>query len=143
MSRSVIRLRYFVSTILSTYKAITRPILQYASTILSPIVSNTRIQKKSDITKHSSTHRNMLHTRHKHTPLAWRNTNTIPSHPLTTIRITNQTIVTAPHPSTSSSRQHPDSRTNCIQQHQIHQHTPVAHTFIGCYLHIIYRFIYY
>ena len=55
--------------------------------------------KTTDSTKHSTTHCNRWHARHKHTPLAQRNTSTTPAQLLITTCITNQTKVTASHTS--------------------------------------------
>ena len=71
---------------------------------------------------YTTTHCNRLYTRHKHTALARRNTNTTPAHSLTTTRITNQTKVTALHTPTSSTYKTDNTQTqttNCIQQQQL------------------------
>ena len=77
-----------------TYKTITRPILEYTSTIWSPIISNTNMNKLQTIL--STPNNNRMHTRHKHTPPAHRNKNTPYRHTHETPRITTKATSTRP-----------------------------------------------
>ena len=52
--------------IITIFKAITRPILEYANTIWTPVISSINTKKLQTFSEHNFVHCYWLHTRHKH-----------------------------------------------------------------------------
>ena len=112
----------FKETLNITYKTIVNPILEYASTIWSPIISNTNTNKL--LTKLSTPNNNRMHTRHKCTPPAHRNKNSPHRHTHEIPWITITTTSTRPwthaapahHARTTSKTQ----KTNNLPQQKLH-----------------------
>ena len=99
-------------TITATYKAITRPILEYVSTIWSPLASDTNINKLQITQNTALKNSNGVYNRHKHTTSTRRNTQPTNKGTPPTTHITHKTKITTTHTPTTvqHNKQHPDLR---------------------------------
>ena len=83
-------------TIVTTYKTITRPVIEHASTIWSSTASKTNIKKLQTVQNIAlrSQDCNRMHSRHQHPTSSQRNTGPPVTKPPTTTCISNQAKIT-------------------------------------------------
>jgi hypothetical protein len=101
-------------TLINTYKAITRPVMEYANTIWAPITTQTKHKQTPDYTKHCPEGSHWLHKGHKHHTPTRRNKDT--THRPTPTTPLFPTETTSPRPNPHTSPLYKTSRTPQIQK---------------------------